>query len=40
MTEDKAWGEAVKGVKKIKVNRHIDEIKPKEFKPRNENKLR
>ena len=34
MTEDKAWGEAVKGVKKIKVNRHIDEIKPKEFKPR------
>jgi len=34
MTEDNAWGEAVKGIKKIKINRHVEEIKPKEFKPR------
>ena len=27
---DESWDEAVKGVKKIKTNRHIDEIKPKE----------
>lgn len=27
---DTSWDEAVKGVKKIKTNRHVDEIKPKE----------
>ena len=27
---DESWDEAVKGVKKIKPNRHIEEIKPKE----------
>ncbi len=28
---DESWDEAVKGVKKIKTNRHVDEIKPKEI---------
>ena len=27
---DESWDEAVKGVKKIKTNRHVEEIKPKE----------
>jgi len=28
---DESWDEAVKGVKKIKANLHVDEIKPKEI---------
>ena len=27
---DESWNEAVKGIKKLKTNRHVDEIKPKE----------
>ena len=34
MTEDKSWQEAVKGVKRIITNRHVDEIVPKEVEIR------
>lgn len=34
MTEDESWQEAVKGVRRIKTNRHIEEIKPKEIEIR------
>lgn len=30
MASDESWNEAVKGVKRLHVNRHIEEIKPKE----------
>lgn len=34
MVDDKSWSEAVKGVRRIKTNQHIDEIKPKEVEIR------
>lgn len=34
MADDESWSEAVKGVKRIKTNQHIDEIKPKDIKLR------
>lgn len=34
MPDEESWTEAVKGVKRIKANRHIDEIKPKEVEIR------
>ncbi len=34
MANDDVWNETVKGVKRLKTNRHIDEIRPKEIEIR------
>lgn len=34
MTEDESWQEAVKGIKRIKTNRHVEEIVPREIELR------
>ena len=34
MPDEQSWSEAVKGVKRIKTNRHVEEIKPKEVEIR------
>lgn len=34
MTDSESWDEAVKGVKRLKTNRHVEEIKPKEIEIR------
>lgn len=34
MADDEAWHEAVKGIKRLKTNRYVDEIKPKDIEIR------
>jgi len=34
MSSDETWEEAVKGIKRLKTNRHVEEITPKEIKIR------
>jgi len=36
MTDENDWSEAVKGIKRLKTNQHIEEIKPKEVKIRSD----
>lgn len=36
MADDESWKEAVKGVRRLKTNRHVDDIRPKEVQIRSD----
>ena len=40
MADSDVWQEAVKGVRRIRTNRHTDDIEPKEIKIRKEKKIK
>ena len=39
MADDEVWSSAVKGVKRLRTNRHVDEIKPKDTKIRKDKEV-